>query len=45
VARIYSGFTVMGTRALGQRHEEMENKVNLLLPSVISLNLELASKP
>jgi len=44
VARIYSGFTVMGTRALGQKHEEIENKINLL-PCANSHNLELVSKP
>jgi len=44
VARIYSGFTVMGTRAQGRRHKEIENKINLL-SSAISLALELVSKP
>ena len=45
VARIYSGFTVMGTTALGQHGiGELENKDNLhLFP--ISLHLELVSKP
>ena len=43
VARIYSGFTVMGTRAQGHK-QRVENKVNLLL-SASSLNLEVVSKP
>ena len=44
VARIYSGFTVMGTRALGQHGiGELENKD--LFPIPISLHLELVSKP
>jgi len=45
VARIYSGFTVMGTRALGRRHKEIEIIVHLLLLSANSLALELVSKP
>jgi len=43
VARIYSGFTVMGTRALGHRHRECGNKVFVI--SVISANLKLVSRP
>jgi len=45
VARIYSGFTVMGTRALGHRQGEVEKSNNLLQLFAISLNLELVSKP
>jgi len=44
VARIYSGFTVMGTRALGHGLGELENQDNLQLLA-IGLHLELVSKP